>query len=178
MDRVEIEQTLEQRAPQAQPYDDIVKDAIRATKQAEGLKGAAIQKLLSLREQIDADLATLGYDPQSAIIPPHHNGTFRRVPIITPGDSELKRSPGPKPFKNLDLASVGKIILSEHGGGPLHGKEIERLAKAGGYEQGGAHWQGYLAIALKRVGGVENVGRNNWKLNPQISPEPIGRKKS
>jgi hypothetical protein len=68
--------------------------------------------------------------------------------------------------------------LREHGGGPLHGKEIEKLAKAGGYEHGGAHWQGYLAIALKRAGGIENIGLNRWKLNDQIAPIPIGRKKS
>jgi hypothetical protein len=52
-----------------------------------------------------------------------------------------------------------------------------KLAKAGRYDKGGKHWQGYLSIAFKRVGGVENIGGNNWVLNDKIAPIPIGRKK-
>jgi hypothetical protein len=91
------------------------------------------------------------------------------------GEPELKRTAGPRPFRDMDLASVARIILQEHDGGPMHGKEIEKLAKAGGYDKGGAHWQGYLSIALKRVGGFENIGLNTWKLNGQVAPIPIGR---
>lgn len=156
-------------------YDNVVTEAIKATKQAEELKGAAIKKLLSLREQIDTDLKTLGYEPPPATL--GRNGTKQRTAMRPDDESELKRASGPKPFRNLDLASVGKIILNERGGGPLHGKEIERLAKAGGYDLGGKHWQGYLSIALKRAGGVENIGGNNWTLNEHIAPIPIGRKK-
>jgi len=178
MDRIELESNPEGRDPRTQIYDDIVKDAIRAARQAEELKGVAIQNLLRLRERIDADLITLGYDPQSAAASSGHNGSAPRAAINPSREPEPKRSAGAKPFRDLDLASVGRIILREHGGGPRHGKEIEKLAKAGGYEHGGAHWQGYLAIALKRAGGIENIGLNRWKLNDQIAPIPIGRKKS
>ena len=174
MDQPQPEEHSTKGRPDTQPYDQIVADAIKASAQAEELKKTAIKRLLSAREQIDINLNMLGYKPPTAI--PNHNGTRASSPKHD-SEPEMKRSAGPKPFRTMDLASVGKIILNEHSGGPMHGKEIEKLAKAGGYDKGGAHWQGYLSIALKRAGGVENIGQNRWRLNDQIAPIPIGRKK-
>jgi len=67
-----------------------------------------------------------------------------------------------KRFRDLPLAEVGRVLLKERG--LLHGKEIERLAREGGYKSGGEHFQSYLATAFKREGGFENIGKNRWKL--------------
>lgn len=172
MDRLQPDIKAESE-PSVPFYDALVTEAIKAAKQAQELKDAAIKRLLFLREQIDAGLNTLGYEPIQEFGRMGRNGTPH--PTVS-HESELKRPPGPKPFSDMDLASVARIILREHNGGPMHGKEIERIAKAGGYAKGGAHWQGYLGIALKRAGGFENIGMNRWKLNDQVAPVPIGRK--
>jgi hypothetical protein len=172
MERIQTDPKPTDDKPGMQPYESVVAEAIKATKQAELLKDSAIKKLLALREQIDADLKTLGYEPARQW---DQNGMMQAT-VGRSGELELKRAAGPKPFREMDLASVARIILQEHGGGPMHGKEIEKLAKAGGYDKGGAHWQGYLAIALKRAGGIENIGMNRWRLNDQIAPIPIGRR--
>src|ERR1700678_3327805 len=167
MERIQLEPKPIDNEPNIQHYDSIVADAIKATKQAEELKDSAIKKLLSMREQIDADLKTLGYGVPTG----ERNGIVHQSAAAgRTSEPEPKRMPGPKPFRGMDLASVARIILREHDGGPIHGKEIERLAKAGGYDKGGAHWQGYLSIALKRAGGFENLGMNRWKLNDQVAP--------
>ena len=67
-----------------------------------------------------------------------------------------------KRFRGLTLAQVGKILLSEHE--KLHGREIELLAKAGGFKGAANHFQVYLPVAFKRDGGLENIGGNTWKL--------------
>jgi hypothetical protein len=170
MERIQTEPKPVDDEAGIQHYDSAVAEAIKATKQAEVLKGSAIKKLLALREQIDADLKTLGYEPNRIS---DRNG---QAVVGRSGEPELKRAAGPKPFRDMDLASVARIILQEHDGGPLHGKEIERLAKAGGYDKGGKHWQGYLGIALQRSGGFENIGLNRWRLNNQVAPKQIGRK--
>lgn len=139
--------------------DDIVQKALSAAKQAEELKGAAIEKLLELRAQIERDLVTLGYHPAA---PPATNG---RAPKQASPEkwSAPKRSVEGKPFKDLTLARVGRILLSEHG--TMHGSEIERLAKQGGFKSKADRFQSYLAVAFKRDGGFENTGGNNWILN-------------
>lgn|ERR1022692_1165505 len=170
-----MDRTQPETKPEMQHYDSsIVAEAIKATKQAEKLKEAAIEELLSLRGQIDADLKTLGYEAQIRLS--DRTGAVHRTTADRTSEPEPKRAAGPKPFRDIDLASVVRIILSEHDGGPMHGKEIETIARAGGYEKGGEHWQGYLSIALKRAGGIENIGLNRWRLNDQIAPIPIGRR--
>jgi hypothetical protein len=67
-----------------------------------------------------------------------------------------------KRFRDLTLAEVGRLLLKERG--LLHGKEIEKLAREGGYKSGGEHFQSYLATAFKREGDFENIGKNRWKL--------------
>jgi hypothetical protein len=72
-------------------------------------------------------------------------------------------------FADLTLAQIGKQLLEEKGG-TIHGSEIEKLAKAGGFKSTSEHFQSYLAVAFKRVGGFENLGKNTWKLNPNVPP--------
>lgn len=84
------------------------------------------------------------------------------------GSQNQFRSPAGKEFKDLTLAQIGKRLLEEHG--TLHGSEIEKRAKAGGFKSDSEHFQSYLAVAFKRVGGFENLGKNTWKLNPNIRP--------
>ena len=73
-------------------------------------------------------------------------------------------------FRDLKLADVGRLLLKERG--VLHGKEIERLAKEGGYKSGGEHFQSYLGTAFKREGDFENMGRNRWKLKEESKENP------
>jgi hypothetical protein len=88
-------------------------------------------------------------------------------------DERLEHSkyhdPGPKQFKGMKLAEIGRILLKERG--ELHGKQIERLAKAGGFKSSGKSFQGYLAVAFRREGGFENLGKNRWHLNSAIKAE-------
>jgi hypothetical protein len=67
-----------------------------------------------------------------------------------------------KRFRKMTLGQIGRMLLKERG--VLHGKEIERLAKEGGYKSKGKHFQSSLATAFKREGNFENMGRNRWKL--------------
>ena len=56
------------------------------------------------------------------------------------------KDPGPRQFKNMKLASVGRILLRDRG--VLHGAEIERLAKLGGFESNAKTFQPYLSVAF------------------------------
>src|ERR1039457_4238062 len=96
------------------------------------------------------------------------------------GSQDQFRNPTGKEFKDLTLAQIGKRLLEEHG--TLHGSEIEKRAKAGGFKSDSEHFQSYLAVAFKRAGGFENLGKNTWMLNPNVLPsgdraateDPIG----
>ena len=97
------------------------------------------------------------------------------------GDAPILKPPQPptpvarievseKQFKGMGLADIGKVLLNGDNR-VLHGGEIERLAKAGGLKSNSENFQSYLAVAFKRAGGFENVGKNNWRLNDAIPPE-------
>ncbi len=144
--------------------DDIVHKALTAAKQAEELKGAAISRLLELRSQIDVDLKTHGYIPLLAIT---KNGSAKNHGQTT--DVEQKRSIDGKAFKDMTLAEASRKVLSEYG--TIHGAELERILKQGGLRNNVARFQGYLAVALKRDGGFENIGGNTWKLRDAKTPE-------
>jgi hypothetical protein len=148
--------------------DNFVQAAITAAQQAANLKESEIKKLLRWREQIDQGLKSLGYEPIGA---PNGHKTARS----SKDAAQPKRPTGPKPFKELSLANVGKILLRDQG--TLHGSDIERLAKDGGFKSESENFQAYLAVAFKRAGGFENIGRNQWKLNPKVPPsrEPRGQ---
>ena len=65
-------------------------------------------------------------------------------------------------FEQLSIAEGAKILLREHG--VLHGKDIERLLKSGGYTSNSKKFQTTMVVALMRDGGFVNIGKNRWKL--------------
>ena len=89
--------------------------------------------------------------------------------ITTPRSTH---SPTAKKFKGMSLAEVGRALLMERG--VMHGSEIESIAKAGGFSGKAAKFQSYLAVAFKRDGGFENLGKNNWKLRAAAPAAPSG----
>jgi len=139
--------------------NDVVAEAIAASKKASELRDAAIARLLAQREQIDRDLQTLGYVESST---PSSNGA-RPAPMATiTKAAQVVQQARTTQFKNLTLAQIGRMLLAEHG--KLHGKDIERLARAGGFKGAVKNFQNYMPVAFKRDGGFENVGGNTWKL--------------
>jgi hypothetical protein len=150
---------------------DMVAEAVAQSKKADELRGAAIKHLLAQREQIEQDLKTLGY----ASATPNGSGALHQAEKRNTGivpqvmDQQQEQPPRSKRFRTLNLAAIGRILLSEHG--TLHGKEIEKLAKVGGFKGGTNNFQNYMPVAFKRAGGFENVGGNRWKLNEDIAPQ-------
>jgi hypothetical protein len=65
-------------------------------------------------------------------------------------------------FSEMSIAGAAKILLKEHG--VLHGKEIEKLLRSGGYESNSKKFQTTMVVALSRDGGFVNIGKNRWKL--------------
>lgn len=80
------------------------------------------------------------------------------------GELGVPHVPKPRrlPFCNMTSAQAAKVLLIEHG--QLHGKEIERRVKEGGYKTKARHFQQSLLSAFQRDGGFENIGGNVWKL--------------
>src|ERR1022692_3836193 len=144
--------------------NDVVAEALAAARKADEMRGAAIKELLAQQEQILRDLKTLGYSENPRSSP---NGTTHRAPQTG------ERNPT-KRFKDLTLAEVGRILLEEND--VLHGKEIETLAKVGGFLGGTGKFQNYLPVALKRAGGFENIGGNPWRINASIPAQRQERK--
>lgn len=68
-------------------------------------------------------------------------------------------------FSGMSLAAAARVLLAEHGA--LHGKEIERLLKEGGYESASRKFQSTMRVAFDRDGGFENIGGNRWRLRPR-----------
>src|ERR1035438_619473 len=136
---------------------DVVAEAIAVGKRATELREAAIAQLLAQREKIDRDLQTLGY----VAIAPNGKGA-KNVAAIADKVALAVHQARTTKFRNLTLAQIGRLLLTEHGA--LHGKEIERLAKTGGFQGGTKNFQNYMPVAFKRDGGFENTGGNNWRL--------------
>jgi len=152
--------------------NSVVAEALNWAKKAAESRDAAIKELLAQRQQIDRDLATLGYNTpgHAASVPPQNgNGSRTSVYVTTARGGRVLPVVDSKRFKNLRLAEVGRILLTEHE--TLHGSEIEKLAKAGGFTGGTENFQNYMPVAFKRAGGFENIGRNTWRLNPAIPPQ-------
>jgi hypothetical protein len=137
--------------------NDVVAAAIEAKRHADEMRGEAIKQLLAQREQIDRDLKTLGYAA---------NG---HMPARLLAPEVPTNAPANRRFRDFTLATIGRMLLTEHG--TLHGKEIERRAKAGGFTGGTKHFQNYMPVAFKRAGGFENIGGNTWKLNEEVPPQ-------
>lgn len=140
--------------------NDVVAEAIAASKKANELRDAAIAQLLAQREQIDRDLQTLGH----VVSPmPNGKGSGGHIPTAMVAASvQAAQHARTTQFKNLTLAQIGKLLLTQHG--KLHGKEIEKLAKAGGFKGGKDNFQNYMPVAFKRAKIFENIGGNTWRL--------------
>lgn len=87
------------------------------------------------------------------------------TPVVTP--PQYPNIAAAKKYRNMKLADIGRSLLQERG--VLHGKEIERLAKDGGFKsENRSNFQSYLAVAFSRAGGFQNIGKNQWRLNPGV----------
>jgi len=139
--------------------NDVVVAALAAKQKADDLKGAAIKQLLAQQEQIERDLKELGYTAGS----PNGRITPERPPRIVP---QIPKGAPSRRFKNMPLADIARVLLTEHEA--LHGKELEKLAVAGGFKGSQKHFQTHMPTAFKRAGGFENIGKNRWRLNPDI----------
>lgn len=69
----------------------------------------------------------------------------------------------PTRFAKSSIADGTRILLQENG--QLHGREIEKRLKGGGYPTKSTKFQPILRNTLIRVGGFENVGGNIWRLS-------------
>jgi hypothetical protein len=136
---------------------DVVEQALAYARKADEFRAAAIKKLLHQREEIEARLKLLGYVGTP-------NG---HTHIVSPKEPLVRANT--KRFRDVHLATAAKTLLEEYG--TLHGKKIEELLKAGGFESRIDNFQNYLPVALKRAGGFENVGGNTWQLNQGIQPK-------
>jgi hypothetical protein len=65
-------------------------------------------------------------------------------------------------FRDRTMAAGAAILLAEHG--KLHGSDIERLLKEGGYRSKSKFFQNVLDSTFKRDGRFRNVGGNTWEL--------------
>ena len=141
--------------------NDVVAAAIAAKHKADDLREAAIKQLLAQREQIDQDLKALGYAGTLA------NGQLARERMAgSPLKQAANGAQAKLRFKGLPLAEIARTLLTENE--ILHGKEIEQMARAGGFKGGQNHFQTYMPTAFKRAGGFENIGKNRWRLNSEI----------
>jgi hypothetical protein len=97
------------------------------------------------------------------------------APPVTRIDADKQNAAvtDPNRFAAMALADIGRELLSD--GRTMHGLEIERIAKTGGFKSDAVHFQSYLSVAFKRRGGFENVGKNNWRLNSSIQAEERDR---
>jgi hypothetical protein len=139
--------------------EDVVEKAISLAKEAERFRAVAIEQLLAQQNLIQRHLAALGYTDKNS-----SNGHA----ATSNGTASGKR------FRGMTLVAVAKILLEEHG--ELHGKKIEEMAKTGGFKANAKNFQGYLPVAFVRAGGFENVGKNTWRLNPDV--QPVRQKRS
>lgn len=146
---------------------DVVADALEYKRKADELKELAIEQLLAQREQIDSNLKILGYANGNGT--GHVNGHVHTEKTSSTTQSPPRVAAASQRFRGMPLADAVRIILTEQG--TQHGKNIERICLAGGYQTETQKFQNYLAVALKRAGGFENRGRNIWRLNPEIAPQ-------
>lgn len=148
-------------SPSREP--DVVAEALAYTRKAEELRGAAIKQLLEQRERIEKDLKALGYSASLTNGSSSASPSFKADRGKGSGFAEAEHAQQhTKRFKDMKLADIGRILLRERG--ILHGTDIEKLAKAGGFKGGANHFQNYMPVAFKRDGGFENIGGNKWKL--------------
>ncbi len=156
----------ETELPPSVSTTNVVEDAITAAKRTAELREAAIKTLRAQREEIDRNMELLN----SFAMP---TDVVRQASSRQPANGHaagISESPERNEvrtrFRNLNVSDAVRILLEEHS--TLHGREIERLIKVGGYKVTGSGFQNYLPVALRRAGGFENTGRNNWRLNDKV----------
>jgi len=128
-------------------------------------------------EHIYDALDDISKELEATIAAPHHerrkreteSRAHRNLQLVLPEDhrDEPSSPPSPARFREKTLVQAARVLLGDHG--QLHGKAIEDLLKAGGYETTAEHFQSSMAVAFKRDGGFENVGGNLWRLR---APSP------
>lgn len=139
--------------------------ALTAMKDAETARNAAIAKLLATREsleqrykskleQIHREHRELNEKIEQGLLQLKYRAPSPATPVVPQA--------GPKRFQNLGLTVVGQILLQECG--ELHGFDIERLAKEGGFTTTTKNFQSLLATSFKRAGIFKNIGGNTWRL--------------
>lgn len=75
-------------------------------------------------------------------------------------------------FAKSSIAEGTRILLQENH--QLHGHEIEKRLRLGGYPTKATKFQPILRNTLNRVGGFENIGGNIWRLKDsggKVEPE-------
>ena len=72
------------------------------------------------------------------------------------GSSKLMR------FRKMTMAEGAEVLLTDQP--QLHGSQIEKMLKDGGYRSYSENFQSALTVALKRAGKFENIGGNMWRL--------------
>jgi hypothetical protein len=89
----------------------------------------------------------------------------RKSLIIDDQSSQGNSTPPEARFRDMSIAAASKLLLTERG--MLHGSEIERMLRAGGYETKARRFQNVMRIAFEKDGGFVNIGGNLWKLKSQ-----------
>ena len=145
---------------QIQDLNESVEDLAKAVSIREkvSLANRAFEILSLIEGFIASELSINGHKPMLQ----------EESTAVTERKGRKSQAPEGREFRGLTLAEIGKLLLQEHG--TLHGLEIEKRAKAGGFKTNAKHFQSYLAVAFKRAGGFENIGKNTWRLNPAIQP--------
>jgi hypothetical protein len=81
--------------------------------------------------------------------------------------SDSERDEHRQRFSDKTMSEAAAVLLAEKK--QLHGREIERLLKEGGYRSKSQFFQNVLEATFKRDGRFRNVGGNIWELKePQL----------
>jgi hypothetical protein len=98
---------------------------------------------------------------------PRARKTDRSTQLALPHRPENERDEHRLRFSDETMADGAAILLAEKK--KLHGREIERLLKEGGYRSKSQFFQNVLEATFKRDGRFRNVGGNTWELKePQF----------
>ena len=71
-------------------------------------------------------------------------------------------------FRKMTMAEGAEVLLKDQP--QLHGSQIEKMLKDGGYRSYSENFQSALTVALKRAGKFENIGGNVWRLKENHAP--------
>jgi hypothetical protein len=86
---------------------------------------------------------------------------------------EIERDDHRQRFSDKTMSEAAAILLAERK--QLHGREIERLLKEGGYRSRSQFFQNVLEATFKRDGRFRNIGGNIWELQEPQFFTPNGK---